>query len=215
MRWPWPRRHAGDGRRWVVLDVESSGLDTTRARLLAISAVAVHIDSDGDRSRARIAATDSFDVLLQQPQDTQPPDKHNILLHGLGVATQSQGVPPAQALQAFDAWAADAPRLGFHVGFDRAMIERAQAQQGQPRTRARWLDIEALAAVTHPQVKAQALDDWLQHFAIPCAQRHQAAADTLATAELLLRLWPALVRAGAKDFAACARMAAGRRWLVR
>jgi DNA polymerase-3 subunit epsilon len=64
-----------------------------------------------------------------------------------------------------------------------------------------------------PQVKARTLDDWLQRFNIDCAQRHQAAADTLATAELLLRLWPAAQAEGAKDFRGFARLASRRRWL--
>jgi DNA polymerase-3 subunit epsilon len=73
-----------------------------------------------------------------------------------------------------------------------------------------------VAAVAHPDVKARALDDWLAHFEIPCAVRHQAASDTLATAELMLRLWPAIRRHCADaDFAALARIAAQRRWLQR
>jgi DNA polymerase-3 subunit epsilon len=44
--------------------------------------------------------------------------------------------------------------------------------------------------------------------------RHQAASDTLATAELLLRLWPALSRAvpGA-GFRAVQALAEARRWM--
>jgi len=44
--------------------------------------------------------------------------------------------------------------------------------------------------VTHEHVAARALDDWMAHFGIQCAERHQAAADTLAECELLLRIWP-------------------------
>jgi DNA polymerase-3 subunit epsilon len=44
--------------------------------------------------------------------------------------------------------------------------------------------------------------------------RHQAAADTLATAELLLKLWPAVhQQVRAPGFAALADLAAQRRWL--
>lgn len=207
MRWPWQGAAPEHDARWVVLDVESSGLDPTRDRLLAIAAVAIHREGE----RAWIDAADSFEVLLQQSIDAAAPDKSNILIHGLGVGAQGGGVNPALALQAFNHWAGSAPRLGFHVGFDRAMLERVLPR---PPRSTRWLDIEPLAAVTHPQVKARALDDWLQHFHIPCVARHEAAADSLASAELLLRLWPALQQAGARTFAGCARLAAGRRWLV-
>jgi DNA polymerase III subunit epsilon len=210
MRWPWRAAAAADETRWVVLDVESSGLDPQRDRLLAIAAVALHVH-DG---AARIALHDSFELLLQQTADAAVPDKPNILVHGLGVAAQRDGTPPAQALQAFNTWAGSAPRLGFHVGFDRALLDRACARHLGQAAPAQWLDIEALAAVSHPAVKAHALDDWLAHFEIPCAARHQAAADSLASAELLLRLWPALRRMGVRSFKDCARVAAGRRWLV-
>ena len=67
----------------------------------------------------------------------------------------------------------------------------------------------------HPQRKVRSLDAWMAHFGITCAVRHQAAADTLATAELLLALWPAACRALPRpDFKAVAALAAQRRWLA-
>ena len=41
------RRPALDDSRWVVLDVESSGLDPRRDRLLAVAAVAVRVQGRG------------------------------------------------------------------------------------------------------------------------------------------------------------------------
>jgi DNA polymerase-3 subunit epsilon len=52
------------------------------------------------------------------------------------------------------------------------------------------VDIEHLCAVTHEGVRARSLDEWMAHFGITCAVRHQAAADTLAECELLQRVWP-------------------------
>ena len=51
---------------------------------------------------------------------------------------------------------------------------------------------------------------------ITCAVRHQAAADTLATAELLQKLWPAAQRemGGRVTFAAASHLAVQRRWLT-
>jgi DNA polymerase-3 subunit epsilon len=78
-----------------------------------------------------------------------------------------------------------------------------------------WLDIEPVAAVLHPQVRARSLDEWMAHFDIHCLVRHQAAADTLATAELLLKLWPAMRAQGVRpSFKAVAKLAAQRRWVT-
>ncbi|MFM7972712.1 MAG: hypothetical protein ACKPCJ_10670, partial [Betaproteobacteria bacterium] len=48
--------------RWLVVDVESSGLDPSRDRLLAIAAVAVHFDEDFRHPRIELG--DAFEVLL-------------------------------------------------------------------------------------------------------------------------------------------------------
>ncbi|MBI5719884.1 MAG: 3'-5' exonuclease [Burkholderiales bacterium] len=218
--WAGLRRHlrgaASTSTRWIVLDVESTGLDPARDRLLAIAALAVHVSAASDE-RPRIELADSFDAVLHHEiAGAVPADKANILVHGIGVGAMRAGQVPARVLRAFAEWAGAAPRLGFNVAFDRTMIERAEREHLGRCTPAQWLDIEALAAVAHPEVKARALDEWLARFAIPCARRHQAIADALATAELLLRLWPRLQReAGGEALnpAFLARLAAARRWV--
>jgi DNA polymerase-3 subunit epsilon len=203
------RAPAGGEGRWVVLDVEASGLDAAHDRLLAIAAVGVHIDA----GRAGIVLADSFEVVLRQPADNMPPDKANIVLHGIGVAAQRDGVAGAEAIDAFTRFAASAPLLGFHVEFDRMLIGRACAALDRAPPSNRWLDLEALSAVLLPDVKARALDDWMQHFGIRCAKRHNAAADALATAELLLHLWRRLRQERATGIDAAISLARQRRWV--
>jgi DNA polymerase-3 subunit epsilon len=203
---PAPGAH---GARWVVLDVESTGLDPRRDHLVAIAGVALHF-SEG---APRVVADDSFEVVVQAAGPGF--DRANILVHGVGVGAQRRGVALPQALQAFERWAGPALRTGFHVDFDRVLIERARRSAGLAGERTHWLDLAPLAAATHPQVRARALDEWLEHFGITCLARHEAVADTLATAELLLRLWPALLRAGVRDAATAQALARHQRWLQR
>jgi len=210
-RWLAPHE-AADDSRWVVLDVEASGLDAEHDRLLAIAAIGVHIHK---LRRPHILLADSFEVVLGQPRDT-PLDKANVLLHGIGVGAQRAGVEPLAALSAFRHFVARSPLVAFHAAFDRTLIERSLKATGLPRLANPWLDLEPLAAVLHPQVRARALDDWMAHFGIRCAQRHQAAADTLATSELLLQLWPVLLKQVREPGVRAARALAGsRRWLGR
>ena len=208
--WSGPVLEGIDDERWVVVDVESSGLDAEHDRLLAIAAIALRFDA---RRRPRIVLGDGFEVVLKQDGDA-PVDKANILLHGIGVGAQRHGVEPVQALDAFTRFVAQAPLLGFHVGFDRALIERACARAERAAPRNRWLDLEPLAAVLQPQVKASVLDDWLAHFRIRCVRRHHAGADALATAELLLHLWPLLRAERATGIDAAIALAGRRRWLA-
>ena len=200
---------AVDAARWVVIDVETSGLDPRHDRLLAIAAIALRLDG---QAMPRIDLADSFEAVLRQPG--APTDKDNILLHGIGVGEQRAGVAPAEVLAAFERWLGRSPLIAFHAAFDQAMIGRA-INDTLGRTLVNpWLDLEPVADALHPEVGGRALDDWLAHFGIDCAVRHQAAADTLATAELLLRLWPAARRQRRTTFAALQQLAAQRRWLV-
>jgi DNA polymerase III subunit epsilon len=209
----WRRGGAAVSRRWVVVDVETTGLDARRDRLLAIAAVAVYIERDG----ASIALADSFEVVLGH--EAGESNEANILLHGIGLGAQRAGAPPREALLAFERYVAGAPLLGFHVAFDRTVIERHAKAMGLASPAGCWIDIEPLAAVLRPEVQARSLDEWMARLGIHCAARHQAAADTLATAELLLKLWPALARAepaaARGDAQAAQRLAASRRWLQR
>jgi DNA polymerase-3 subunit epsilon len=196
-----------DVERWVALDVETSGLDVRQDRLLAIAAVALRVD--WPRRRLDVCLGDSFEVVLRQEQASS---RDNILLHGIGVHSQRNGIAPVAALKAFEAYVAQAPLLAFHSAFDEALIGRhAQLHLGH-RLANPWVDIEHLCAATHPQVRARSLDEWMDHFGIVCPQRHQAAADTLAECELLQRVWPR-VAAECHHWRAVQKLARQRRWL--
>jgi DNA polymerase-3 subunit epsilon len=211
-RWFGGKEDAGAqaARRWVVLDVETTGLDLLEDELLAIAAVGVHLG--GDRAAPHIVLHDSFEAVLQR--ESVVTDKDNILLHGIGVGAQRTGRPPREVLEAFERWAGDAPLLAFHAAFDQTMIGRAMTQHLSRTLANRWLDLAPVASALHPGVGAHALDDWLEHFHIECAVRHQAAADTLATAELLLRLWPAARANRCASFAGLRELTRQQRWLT-
>ena len=176
--------------RWVVLDVETSGLDVRRDRLLAVAAIGIEVDWVG--KRLSIVPGDSFEVVLRQEVRSS---RDNILLHGIGTQRQREGLDPASALEAFARFAGESPLLAFHSAFDQAMIKRhmlmpdVRARLPQPMANP-WLDIEHLCAVTHEHVAARSLDDWMAHFGITCANRHEAVSDTFAECEVLLRIWP-------------------------
>ena len=202
MRWPSLLRRApppveGNTQRWVVVDVETSGLDAARDRLLAVAAIGLRVD--WSRKRLQIEPADSFEVVLRQ-DEASPRD--NILLHGIGAQRQKEGVPAREAL------------LAFHAAFDQTLISRYARAELRAELPNEWLDIEHLCAVTYPGHQARSLDDWLARFGIECLARHEAAADTWAECELLLRIWPR-VAAEAGSWAQVQRLARHHRWLAR
>ncbi|MBS4038422.1 MAG: 3'-5' exonuclease [Hydrogenophaga sp.] len=197
-------RHA----RWVVVDVETSGLDMHRDRLLAMAAIGVRVDWAARRIDVQLA--DSFEVVLRQEQASS---RDNILLHGIGVQSQLAGIEPVAALRAFADFVGSDPLLAFHSAFDQTLIGRHCREHLGRALPNPWVDIEHLCAVTHEQVQARSLDEWMAHFSIQCPRRHQAAADTLAECELLLRIWPVLSRQ-CSSWRDVQRLAAQRRWLI-
>ena len=196
--------------RWVVLDVETSGLDPQRDQLLAIAAIGMRVDWAGQR--LSMLPGDSFEVVLRQSSVASA--RENILLHGIGLKRQREGLPPEEGLRAFVDFIGDAPLLAFHAPFDQAIVGRDVREHLGVGLRNRWVDIEQLCAVTHEKVRARALDEWLAHFGIVCAQRHQAAADTLAECELLQRVWPR-VATQCRCWRDVEKLAARQRWMAR
>jgi DNA polymerase-3 subunit epsilon len=195
-----------EAERWIVVDTETTGLDVERDRLLAIGGVALGPEG--------LRPADSFEIVVRNESGST---SENIVLHGIGRQAQAAGVPAAEALRAFAAWAQDAPAAGFHVPFDRAVLTRAAQAAGVPLADRGWLDVAPLAAALvppDPKKPPPGLDDWLARYDIGCAVRHHAAGDALATAELLLRLRALARREGATSFAGLVRLARQQRWLA-
>ncbi len=189
---PTPRQdHPINASRYVVVDVESSGLDTARDHLIAIGAVAV--------THGRIQLNDSHEIVLQQ---TQASDKDNILIHGIGGTVQREGTPPAEALLNFLEFLGKDPLIAFHVAFDQAMIKRALKTFLGLTFEHAWVDLAYVAPALHPRIarSTRALDDWMGLYQISNYARHNALADALATAELYLVMRPLLAAHGAESF---------------
>lgn len=181
-----------DHSRCVVVDVETSGLDLRRDRLIAIGAVAV--------ARGGVQLGDSLEIVLQQEKISE---KGNILVHGIGGAAQRAGVPPADALLAFLEYLRKDPLVAFHVAFDEPMIRRAMRTFLGLDFRHAWVDLAYVAPALHPQRagRPRSLDDWMDLFGIGNYARHNALADALSTAQLLLALRNRLDAHGNPSFA--------------
>ena len=194
------------GGRLVVVDVETSGLDPLRDRLISIGAVTV--------SGGRIRLDGSFEAVLRQER---PSAHDNILVHGIGGSAQLAGHDPAAGLLGFLRFAGKAPLVGFHADFDRVAIERAAAGALGIKPRNPWLDLAFLAPAVFPRHArtARTLDDWMGVFGIDNHARHDAVADALATAQLLLVV---LAETGKQGMTSCADLIGlekAQRWLDR
>jgi len=175
--------------RFIVVDVETSGLDARKDRLLSIGACAVQA--------RRVHAGESYETILRRDEAGE---RENILIHGIGPQAQSTGQAPEEALMGFLEFAGKAPLVAFHARFDRTMLDRATRETLGVRLLNPWLDLAQLAPALVPEARLTraGLDEWLAYFDLRAGARHRAVDDAFVSAELFLIL---LARARARDLA--------------
>ncbi len=162
--------------RYLVVDVEASGLRIRHDHLISIGAVALDCGV--------INPVDAFETVLRQ--DTVS-STENILIHGISGSEQREGLEPAEALLRFLEYSGHTPLVAYHAYFDQAMIAQAMRRFLGIRYQPKWLDLAWLMPALFPDrfCNTVALDEWLDTFGIENFQRHNAISDCLATAQLL------------------------------
>jgi DNA polymerase-3 subunit epsilon len=167
-------------QRWVVVDLETSGLNMNRDQVLSIGAVVIE---DG-----AIDLSQQFERTLQCSNHKLSPA---VLIHGLAPSAIAAGSEPVQALLDFMEFVGDSPLLAFHAPFDQHMLSRALRESLDYRLEHPFLDVAEIAPLLCPQanLRKAGLDDWTRFFGLHAEQRHNASADALVTAELALILF--------------------------
>ncbi len=193
-----------DEARFVVVDVETTGLNLARDRLIAIGAIAV--------VESRAVLSDSFEIVLQQKTVS---DRDNILIHGIGGTAQREGVPPVEALLRFLEYLGKTPLVAFHVTFDETMIRRALKEYLGLNFKHPWRDLAYLMPGLHPLLarKLRTLDNWTEHFHIQNYARHNALADALSTAQLYQVALENARQQGIETYQALQSLEKAQRWL--
>lgn len=164
---------------FIVVDVETSGLDVRRDRLLSIGAVGV--------KTRRLLAGENFESILRREAASK---RENILIHGIGPQAQAAGVPPEESLMSFLEFVGKHPLVAFHADFDQAMLDRDLREMLGVRLPNAWIDLAFLAPALIPEARLPraGLDEWLNYFGLRAHARHRAVDDAMATGELFLIL---------------------------
>ena len=111
-------------RRWVVVDVETTGLHATVDELISIGGVAMF---DG-----RVVPADSIEIIIKKPSASS---RDNILVHGIGVQAQLSGTDPRDAMREFIDFVGPDPLIAFHAPFDRDVPRTRHQKLHQPAVR--------------------------------------------------------------------------------
>ena len=169
--------------RFVVLDLETTGLNIHKDQVIAIGAVAVenneiHLNQSFERTLLRT---------LKKLDST-------VLIHGISPEEVANGDAPEEALFDFMSYVGEAVFLAYHAPFDQAMLSRTLKRDLGMTLKHHFFDVADIAPALYPSselsrsIKNMGLDDWISHFGLNVSNRHNASADALATAEIMLIL---------------------------
>ena len=166
------------GAAFVVVDLETTGLDVEDASILEIGAVRV--------SGLRIV--DRFETLVRPPGKLP---RAIVALTGICDAMVAEAPTKRRALQSFARWldrTPTAPFVAHNASFDHRFVSRALDLCGLPPYRGAVLCTRKLARRLIPELGRYNLDHLCAHFGISNCARHRALGDAEATARALIDL---------------------------
>lgn len=164
-------------QRFVVVDLETSGLNTLKDKILSIGAVTIEDSA--------IALGNQFSCTLRRENHAV---SESVLIHQIPPSAVAAGMPPTQALLNFMDYVGGSPLLAFHAVFDQRMLVREMHDAFAYQLRHPFYDVAEIAQLLYPDhgMRNPGLDDWVKYFGLQVLQRHNASADALVTAELML-----------------------------
>lgn len=168
-----------DQQRFVVVDLETSGLNTLKDKILSIGAVTI--------DQSAIALGHQFSCTLRRANHAV---SESVLIHQIPPSEVAAGVRPENALLSFMEYVGSSPLLAFHASFDQRMLVREMDDAFAYPLRHAFYDVAEIAPLLYPEhgMRTPGLDDWVKFFNLHVLQRHNASADALVTAELMLIL---------------------------
>lgn len=161
---------------YVVVDIETTGLDCEKDEILELGAARV-VDHQ---------ITETFSALLLL-QRTLPAEI--IALTGITPEmTAETGMLPTQALEQFWTFVGQSPMVGHNIRFDCAFLKKASADADIPVPGVSLVDTLALARDEVEDVANYRLETLAAYFGIEAADRHRALADCITTFQLYEKL---------------------------
>ena len=165
---------AANGGTFVVVDTETTGLDSKLSDLVEVAAVKIKGGKITDRWSRLVNAGNPI-VGAQ--------------MHGITTADLKKGIAPKEAAEKLADFAKGAILVGHNLGFDVSFLDEAlgkgrsfATEQGQ------YLDTFVLFREAYPESESFKLGDLARTYGTATAPTHRAGTDAEATAELLLFL---------------------------
>ncbi|MBS7326817.1 MAG: 3'-5' exonuclease [Thiopseudomonas sp.] len=166
-----------DTQRFVVVDLEATGLHTGKDKILSIGAVVVE--------QGGIMMGQQFERTLKRREVKV---NEAVLIHQIAPSELAAGIRPKTALLDFLEFVGDSPLVAFHADFDQRLLQRELKDFFGYAFKHPFFDLAEVAPLLNPEhgMRQPRMDDWVNYFKLNVLQRHNAAADAMVTAELLL-----------------------------
>jgi DNA polymerase III epsilon subunit-like protein/CBS domain-containing protein len=178
----WPASHTMlSALPIIVLDLETTGLDVRRDRIVQVGAVAMLGPRILDTSR------------LEQIIDPGIPISASATrIHGLSDADVAGAPRFAAYAETLRAVISGCAVVGHNIAFDVAVLRHEAARAGIPWTDPPALDVALLAGALEPSLPDLGLENVTRLLGITIRRRHRALGDALAAAEVFAALVPRL-----------------------
>ena len=168
----------------IVLDVETTGLDFTKERMVEFAAIRLENGKMKDR----------FETLINPEQHIR---KSSIAVHGITEEDVKDAPTEAEVMPMILDFIGDYPIVAHNVVFDYSFINEASLRQtGKPINNPR-IDSQMMFKEIYPDLESCGLEALMTKFNVDFSTRHRAMADT----EGLAKAYPELKKLYEKKYA--------------
>jgi len=174
----------------IAFDSETTGLDTSQARMIQIGAVRIR--------HGKVDSGQTFEALIN-PGVPIPSESQAI--HGISDDDVAGAAAFPEVVGAFDSWREDSVLIGYAAGFDLAMLKREKELAGLEWSAPRTVDVRYLVNLLGPNLPDFSLDTIAGWTGVEIEHRHSALGDAIATAQIFVALIPRLRERGIRTLA--------------
>lgn len=185
LRTPVNKKEPESSVRWAVLDLETTGFNLHKDRILS---VAITIVENGQFQMSTFQSWFVYQDLKEVNEATK--------IHGILPSQTQEGIPEKQMLETVIPLLAGAVIVGHHISFDAAMLNTALERHFSAPLKNQTLDtayfaskeLEAFRRTGYTNQRPPSMEDVCAQLNIPIAERHTAEGDVFTTAQIFLIL---------------------------
>lgn len=160
---------------YIALDVETTGLNPARDKVLEIGAAKIRGGSVGETYSTLIDTGVSIPARIQE-------------LTGITDAMQKTGKKTEDAIREFVDFCGGLPILGHNVQFDFGFLKQTAVNHGLVFEK-EALDTLKIARKVLPDIPSRSLPAMCAHYQVDPGKSHRALDDAVAAHEILWKLW--------------------------